>query len=152
MIKILGIATMLVVFGLSQLAIAQDLPTAGKRSNIDYIEVVFVKYKSGMRGAAGRIVREKFMAASQAAETPMPITLHMQTGPWDAMLFWNNGDSMGNMDWFLDANGEKWWAAMAEQNGGIENARKIRADYDAMIARTITDIAHRHLPPPEEGN
>lgn len=146
------LTTIIFLFGLSTLATAQDLPSPGKRANIDYVEVVLVKYKSGRGGEGNRIIREKFMPAGEAAGVPGPITLHMQTGPWDSANFWNYGDTMGNLDYFMTPNGAKFWAALAEQNGGIENARKIMADYEATIASSQSEIGHRHVPPPEEDN
>ena len=142
--------TIIFLFGLTTIATAQDLPSAGKRGNIDYVEVELIKYKSGMGGAGGRIIREKFAPAAAAAEVPGPITLHMQTGPWDTANFWNYGDTMGNLDYFMTPNGAKFWAALAEQNGGIANARQIMADYDATIASRQSEIGHRHLPPADD--
>ncbi len=150
MIKLISLSIVMAAIGLTQLATAQDLPQAGKRGNIDYVEVQYIKYKNGMGGAAGRIIREKFMPAAAKAEIPSPITLHMQTGPWNAINFWNYGDSMGNLDYFMTPDNAKFWAALAELNGGIENARKIFADYNATIDTMQRELAHRHLPPAED--
>jgi len=150
MIKLITTTAMIAAFGLSQMAAAQDLPTAGKRMNINYVEVHLIKYKNGKGGEGNRIIREYFVPAAVKADITQPITLHMQTGPWDAVNFWNYETTMGNFDYFLDPDDEKFWAAMAELNGGITNARKIMADYQATIARQQRDIGHRHLPPSDD--
>lgn len=141
------LTTILALFAYGELATAQDLPTARQRGNADFIEVVHVKYKTGMSGTAGMYWFRYFNPASEKAGTPTPVILHMQTGDWDAMLFFNRGKSMARFDWPVHADDEKWWAALAELNGGPEAAQKIMADYNAMIARETQSISHRHLPP-----
>ena len=136
---------MIALFGLSEIASAQDLPTARQRGNADFVEVVHVKYKPGMSGTAGMYWFRYFNPASNKAGTPTPDILHMQTGDWDAILFFNRGKSMARFDWPVHADDEKWWAALADLNGGAEAARKIMADYTAMIARETQSISHRHL-------
>lgn len=140
---------MLVLFGYSELASAQDLPSARQRGNVDFVEVLHVKYKSGMSGTAGMYWFRYFNPASRAAGLAEPVILHMQTGDWDAMIFHNRGKSMARFDWPVHEDDVNWWAALAEQNGGAEAAQKLVADYTAMIARETQTISHRHLPPPE---
>lgn len=136
------------LFGLSEFASAQDLPTPRQRGNVDFVEVLHVKYKPGMSGTAGMYFFRYFNPAAKAAGVAEPIILHMQTGDWDAMIFYNRGKSMARFDWPVDEGDAKWWAALAEQNGGAEAAQKIMADYTAMIDRETQNISHRHLPPP----
>lgn len=138
---------MIAMFGLSELATAQDLPNARKRGNADFIEVIHVKYKPGMSGQAGGYWFRYFNPASVKAGTPVPDILHMQTGDWDAMIFINRGKSMERFDWPVHEDDVKWWAAMAELNGGVAVAQKIMADYNAMIDHETQSISHRHLPP-----
>ena len=138
---------MITMFGLSELAMAQGLPTARQRGNADFIEVVHVKYKTGMSGTAGMYWFRYFNPASDKAGTPKPDILHMQTGDWDAILFFNRGKSMARFDWPVHEVDVIWWAAIADLNGGAEAAQKIMTDYNAMIAREQQSISHRHLPP-----
>lgn len=146
------ITMMLALFGFSEIATAQDLPTARQRGNVNFVEMVQVKYKTGMSGAAAMHINKYFVPASKAAGTAEPITLHMQTGEWDAVFFWSHGGSMASFDWPVNEDDEKFWAALAEQNGGAENARKLMSDYQAMVENSLQNIAHRHLPPEEEDN
>lgn len=140
------ITLMLIVFGVSEIAAAQDLPTAHQRGNVNFIDMVQVKYKAGMSGPAAMHINRYFRPAAEAAGVPQPIILHMQTGPYDAVFFWNHGNSMGAFDWPVNENDEKFWAKLAELNGGAEAAQKLMADYQAMIANTTNNIGHRHLP------
>ena len=135
------------VFAFVELGFAQDLPTARQRGNSDFLEIFHIKYKSGMSGTAGMYFFRYFNPAAVKAGIPTPDIIHMQTGEWDAIITYNRGKSMERFNWPVHADDEKWWAAMAELNGGAEAAQKIMADYTAMIDRQDQSIAHRHLPP-----
>jgi len=40
----------------------------------------------------------------------------------------------------------KWMAALAEQEGGKEEAEALFAKYRDMVARTLVNVGHRHVP------
>lgn len=141
---------MVTFFGLTQVAISEEMPKAGKRENVDYYEIVLVKYKAGMAGKAGKMIKEHFAPASETAGTPKPFVMHMHTGDWDSVFFWKQGGSMGAFDWYMDADSEKWFAEFSKQSGGKDKADKIWADYQALIARSSRQIGHHHNPPKEE--
>ena len=150
MFKLTITSIIMAVFGLSQLAFSEEMPKAGKRMNVDYYEVVLVKYKAGKAGEAGKIIRNHFAPAGEAAGTAKPFVMHMQTGDWDSVFFWKQKGGMGAFDWYMDADGEKWFAEFAKQSGGKDKADKIWADYNALIAKTSRQIGHHHNPPKEE--
>lgn len=145
MLKRMIMTAIMAVFGLSQFAFSEELPKAGKRMNTDYFEIQVIKYKPGMAGKAGEYIEKYFMPATKAAGTPAPYIMHMQTGQWDTVLFWKQKGGMGSFDWYLDTDGEKWYAELAKQNGGIKNAQKIFDDYYAMIATSRREIGHHHM-------
>ncbi len=150
MFKITIISIILGFFSLSQLAFSEELPEAGKRTNVDYFEIVLVKYKPGMADAAGEYIEKYFVAATKAAGTRSPFVMHMMTGKWDSVIFWKQQGGMGDFEWYMSADGVKWWAELAKQNGGAENAKKIMAGYQAMVATTSKQIGHHHMPEKEE--
>lgn len=118
--------------------------------NVEYYEVVLVKYKAGKAGDANDYINKYFIPATEAAGTPRPYVIHMQTGPWDAVYFWEQKGGMGDFDWYITANDEKWWAALAKLNGGMEKAEKIWDDYIVMVSHSRREIGHHHIPPKEE--
>lgn len=150
MLKLTITSIIMAVFGLSQLAFSEELPKAGKRTNADYYEIVLVKYKPGMADAAGEYIQKYFVPATKAAGTSSPFVMHMMTGNWDAVYFWKQDGGMADFEWYMSADDEKWWAELAKQNGGMENAKKIWADYLAMVSHSSRDIGHHHLPEKEE--
>ena len=55
-LKLSVISVMMTIFGLSHFAYSGEMPKAGKRENVDYYEVVLVKYKAGMARKAGKMI------------------------------------------------------------------------------------------------
>lgn len=150
MLKLIITSIIVAGFGLSQLAFSEELPKAGKRMNADYYEIVLVKYKPGMADKAGEHIKKYFIPATKAAGTDGPFAMHMQTGQWDAVYFWKQKGGMGDFDWYMSADDEKWYAEFAKQNGGMEKAKKIWAEYYAMVSTTSRQIGHHHNEPKEE--
>ncbi len=119
---------------------AQEMPTASKWSDVEWYRVTHVAFKAGHRNDALNIIREHFAPAGEEAGTPPPVmSLEHETGQWDLTTIWHmSGPS--EMEWGLTPNGEKWWAAFATREGGIEKARQIWRDYLDMIARSTSYI------------
>ena len=138
----------------SGISMAQDADGALKygEANDDarYIRVTFVSYKPGMAGRAYTILREHYAPAGEAAGTPGPITVHFQTGPFDAAYHWQLENGMSDMEWQRSPNQVKFRAAMAELEGSEEAAQAVRDSYNATVARTVTTIGHRHVSDDDE--
>ena len=138
----------------SGVSTAQDLDGAVKygQENDDarYVRVTFVSYKPGMAGKAYAILREHYAPAGEAAGTPGPITVHFQTGPFDAAYHWQLENGMSDMEWQRSPNQVKFRAAMVELEGSEEAAQAVRDSYNATVARTVTTIGHRHVSEDDE--
>jgi hypothetical protein len=128
-------------------ALAQE---AKKRENVEYFSMTYVDYKAGKNGAANDIIENHFNKAGEASGTPGPITLHFQSGKYDAAFYWKQEGGLADLEWWPTPNGAKWWAAMIEQEGSEKNAEKIMAKYNATIASQLRVIGHRHVEPDEE--
>ncbi len=122
---------------------AQELPTASKWTDVEWYRVVHIDFKSGQRGTALDIIRDHFVPASEEAGTPEPVmSLQHETGQWDLTNIWHmSGPS--EMEWDFTPRGEKWWAAFAKREGGIEKARQIWSDYQDMIAQQTSYITRQ---------
>ena len=148
-LRLLAIACALVVG--SSLALAQD--DEGPQTQGDdavYISVTFVEYKPGTRADALEIIAEHFAPAGKAAGTRAPVAIHFQTGEWDAAFHWRLEGGMADLEWFRSENDIKWMAALAEQEGGKTEAGELLAKYRSMVARSRTEVGHRHIPEDEE--
>ena len=135
----------------SSLALAQD--DEGPQTQGDdavYISVSFVEYKPGMRADALEIIAEHFAPAGKAAGTRAPVAIHFQTGEWDAAFHWRLEGGMADLEWYISPDSVKWMEALAEQEGGEEEATALLAKYRSMVARSRTEVGHRHIPEDEE--
>ena len=110
-----------------------------------YISSTLVKFKSGKRERAFEIISEHFMPAGEKAGTPGPLgVIHYQTGQWDAQFVWDLAGGMADLEWYRSPNNIKWWAALAEQEGGEEAAGELMAEYRSLIDEAETDVGHYH--------
>ena len=111
-----------------------------------YLSVTYTQYKPGMREGAMEIINEHFIPATQKAGTPEPIlVIHFQTGRWDVAAVWQMEGGMADLEWYRSPNNIKWFEALAELAGGVEEAEAIVAKYTASVANSETDVGHHHV-------
>ena len=117
-----------------------------------YISSTMVKFKPGKRERAFEIISEHFMPAGEKAGTPGPLgVIHYQTGQWDAQFVWDLAGGMADLEWYRSPNNIKWWAALAEQEGGEEAASELMGEYQSLIADAETDVGHYHAEKEDSG-
>lgn len=110
-----------------------------------YVSVTYVQFKPGKREEAMEIIEEYFKPAGQKAGTPAPmLDVHFQTGLWDAMFVWNMEGGMAELEMYRSENDIKWYAALAELNGGPEGADKILDRWRQTIRESETQVGHYH--------
>lgn len=137
---LVGIIVMGVTVMFSTASLAQELPKAKKLENRTWHEVVMVKFEPGKMGQAMNIIHNHFEKAGKAAGTPGPQLFEMRSGEWDILLVWTM-DDISEMNWEVGPDSEKWWKAMAEQEGGAEKAMKVWQNYIDMVEETTSYIA-----------
>ena len=131
----------------SSLALAQD--DEGPLTQGDdavYVSVTYVDYKPGMRADAFELIAEHFAPAGKTAGTRPPVAIHFQTGKWDAAFLWQLEGGMADLEWYVSPNDIKWMEALAAQEGSKEAADALIASYRSMIAHTLTNVGHQHVP------
>ena len=136
----------------STYAVAQDDDGGPQTQGDDavYLSITFVDYKAGMRADAFQIIAEHFKPAGEKAGVRGPVAIHFQTGSWDAAFHWRLEGGMADLEWYVSPDNIKWMEALAEQEGSKEAAEELRAKYSSMIARSRTEVGHRHIPEGEE--
>ncbi|MBX7457075.1 hypothetical protein K3152_02345 [Qipengyuania sp. 1NDH17] len=122
-----------------------DHHEAGEMEKLDqtWYRVNLVKFEAGNRKRIGEII-DMYEAANKASGVDSPVVIHMNTGPWDMMVFFRMKHGIESMGWKTNPEGEKWWAAFKEIAGGEEEANKIEAEWDSYVLREESHIAHRH--------
>ncbi len=122
---------------------AQEGPPQPKKwTGVTWYQVGHVKFKTGKRDDAMRLIQDYFVPATNAAGTPPPVmALEHQTGPWDMTVIWVMPEGPAQMTWEVHPNQIKWFGAMAQAVGGPEKAQEILAQWEEMIASSTSTIA-----------
>jgi hypothetical protein len=115
-----------------------------------YISVTFVSYKEGKAGEAYGIIADHFRPAAEAAGLRPPVIVHFQTGPYDASFHWRLENGMSDLEWQRSPRNVKFMAALTAQEGSQEAASAVFDRYDALVARSVTSVGHRHIAEGEE--
>ena len=115
-----------------------------------YVSVTFVSYKQGKAGEAYGIIADHFRPAAEAAGLRGPVIVHFQTGPYDVAFHWRLENGMSDVEWQRSPDDVKFMAALAAQEGSEEAANAVFDRYNALIARSVTSVGHRHLAEGEE--
>ncbi len=131
------------VFLLVLPAAAQELPKAEKRENVQYYQALFVKFKPGMAGQAWEAIYDHFATVDKKIGHKVR-AYDLQTGEWDLVVFFPI-DGPDHFSWSTSPQDEKWWAALAEQEGGADKAQEIFKKYLEAVADSKEELAHRHL-------
>lgn len=135
------ICTIMMLFIFSANAFAQETPKAKKMEGKTWHQVVMVKFKPGMSGEAMKVIQNHFVKAGEKSGGAGPsMMMEMRSGDWDMMLVWDMKD-ISDMNWEVSPEDEKWWKAMAEQEGSAENAMKVWQNYMGMIEDTNSYLA-----------
>jgi len=145
--KALVLSTALAMFAVP--ASAQDDEEGPQTQGDDahYISATYVKYKAGKRERAFEIIADHFKPAGEKAGLPGPLgTLHFQTGEWDALFVWEMEGGMADLEWYRSEDDIKWYAALAELEGGEEAAGALIAEYQSCVDEAETDVGHYHAP------
>lgn len=130
-------------------AIAQDDDEGPLTQGDDakYLSITFVDFKPGQREMAMEIISEHFVPATEKAGTAPPLlAIHFQTGEWDAAFVWEMEGGMADLEWYRSPDDIVWFAALAELEGGVEQAEAVFGKFNGAIARIRTEVGHHHVP------
>ena len=116
----------------------------------DWYSVDLIKFKGGNRKRIGEII-DMYEAADKASGNPGPIVLHMDTGPWDMMVFSKMEHGIKQMGWDSTPEGDAWRKAFNELAGGKEEAMKIFVEFQSYVDASEDHIGHIHPDEEEEG-
>ena len=148
--KVLAVAAALTMFAVPASAQDDEGPIT-QGDDAKYVKITHVKFKTGKRERAMEIIAEHFVKASDAAGTPGPLgVIHYQSGEWDMLSVWRLEGGMADLEWYRSERDIKWFAALAEQEGGEEAAGALLAEYQSLIDESETDVGHYHATPEDE--
>ena len=145
--KLIAATAVLFLFAVPAIAQDDDEGPITQGDDARYLEVTYVNFKPGKREMAMQIISEHFVPATEKAGTSAPLlAIHFQTGKWDAAFIWEMAGGMADLEWYRSPDNIKWFAALAELEGGTEQAEAIWAKYIGAVADSLTEVGHHHVP------
>ena len=124
-------------------ASAQEMK-AERMQNVSFHSVEMIKFKPGKRARAMEIIRDYFVPADKAAGGGQVIDLHLQTGPWDAIVVFPMSGGPADMSWQTSPDEIKWMTALGQKAGGADKAKALLAEWDTLVERSEDHVAHQH--------
>lgn len=136
------ILAMIAVAGAPLATEAQDAPMGQKLEGAEWYEVTRLAFHPGKIERAQEIIRDHFAPAAAAAGTSVPaMLLWHNTGDYHLTVVWKL-DGLSDLEWKISPDQAKWFQAMAQQAGGMEQAQAIMQEYEGLIAKAETHLAH----------
>lgn len=123
---------------------AQEMK-AKKMEGHTWHQVVMIKFKPGKFTEAKKLINDHFRKAGLASDLPGPQIIEFKSGEWDAMFIWKM-NNINDMDWEVNPEDEKWWAALAEQEGGTDKAMEVMQKYLNLIDQSTSYLAISRQP------
>ncbi len=115
------------------IAAQEELPQAQKFENLEWYILVHVQYESGQADKALKMIKEQFAPAYEASGAKMPKIFRCHSGRWDPVIIWHLPNGISDMEWQVSPLDAKWYAAFAEQVGGMEAAQELFSEYQEMV-------------------
>jgi hypothetical protein len=145
--KLIVATAALFVFAVPAIAQDDDGGPMTQGDDAKYLRVSYVNFKPGQREMAMAIITDHFMPAGEKAGTNPPmLAIHFQTGKWDAAFIWEMAGGMADLEWYRSPDNVKWFAALAELEGGTEQAEALWQKYIGAIAESYSEVGHHHVP------
>ncbi len=142
MVRRLAVVVVAVVVAVAALpVVAEENPIQAKKyDSQEWFVMVHVQFEAGQAEKALEIVKNKFAPAAKASGVKMPKVFQCSTGEWDVIYLFHLKDGVSDLEWQISPIDAKWFAAFVEQEGGMEAAEKVYAEYDELIEDWKTEL------------
>ena len=117
-------------------------PTPQVNADVMWHSIVVVDYKPGTNNEAKALI-QKFEMASKTAGTPSPVIYWFESGKYDLVVTWKLPDGPADLQGKWSPEGDTWWSALVAQEGSEEAALQLEADYQELIASSVTSVARK---------
>jgi len=119
-----------------------DEPTPPSHSKVMWHSITVIDFNPGAVDDAREFIK-KFETASEKAGTPPPTTYWFESGKYDLVVTWVLNEGPVDMKGSWSPDGAKWWDALVEQEGSEEAAKQLQAEYNELIASSVTNLARK---------
>jgi len=123
---------------------AQDAG-AQAADEVTWARVSMTRFHPGKRDRGIQIIKDYFAKADANSGVNSGVHgIHFDTGQWDVIYVFPMKGGPGDMAKRGTPEDEKWMAEMVKLAGSKEAAEKIIAEFDTLIAMTVTEVGHAH--------
>ena len=134
---------LLVPLFISALLLAHpDEPTPSVDTEVMWHTITVIDYKPGTTDAAKALI-QKFETASETSGTSLPEIYWFESGKYDLIVTWKLPDGPADLQEKWSPAGDTWWNALVAQEGSEAAALKLQADYNELIASSVTSVARK---------
>jgi hypothetical protein len=119
-----------------------DEPTPPGNKDVLWHTITVIDYKPGTTDAAKALI-QKFETASETSGTSLPEIYWFESGKYDLIVTWKLPDGPADLQEKWSPAGEPWWSALVAQEGSEAAALKLQADYNELIASSVTSVARK---------
>jgi hypothetical protein len=136
------IALIIPLFLSALLSAHPEEPAPPENDNVLWHSISMIEYKPGTVDEARTII-QKFESACKTAGTALPEKHWLASGKYDLIITWKLNEGITDFKGKWSPYGEIWWKALVEQEGSDEAATKLQADYNRLVASSVTSVARR---------
>lgn len=124
---------------------AQAQDTAQKAEDVTWARVTMTRFHPGKRDRAIEIIKNYFAKADRNSGVNSGVHgIHLDTGQWDVIYVFPMKGGPGDMAKRSTPEDEKWMAEMIKLTGSKEAAEKIIAEFDSLVAASVSEVGHAH--------
>jgi hypothetical protein len=117
-------------------------PTPPVNTDVMWHTITVVDYKPGTENEAKTLIN-KFETASEAAGSSSPVIYWFESGKYDLVITWKLTNGPADLQGKWSPHGASWWNALVTQEGSEEAASQLQADYNELIASSVTRVARK---------
>ena len=117
-------------------------PTPPVNADVMWHTITVVDLKPGTVDEAKTLI-QKFESASSLAGTSLPVTYWFESGKYDLVVTWMLPDGPADLQGKWSPDGDTWWNALVAQEGSEQAATKLQAEYNDLIASSVTRVARK---------
>ena len=119
---------------------SDEAQTPKRFENPSWSRVLRVAFVPGKEGAAVDLIQNHFRPATEASGGSQPKAFQHATGRYNLTVIWHLPEGTDSLNWELSPSNAAFRAALAEQLGGADKARKMLETYRSYVREYEIDL------------
>lgn len=145
-----SLIVLLALAAMANPATAQEMETTEPemREGVTYYSAWHVKFKPGMADEALELIYDHFWPIDKVIGREVIPFDHL-TGKWDHSVYFPLEGGPSDLAYETVPSESQWFAALAEQEGGMESAQALMERFSGLIAESNTELVMSKWSPGE---